>query len=300
MDRLDALAIFVAIVDSGSLAGAARRMGRSPAGVTRALAALEHDVGARLIERSTRRLAPTEAGRALAERARDLLADYQEAVEGVAAAPLRGLLRVTAPVQFGRRHVAPVVTEFLDRYPELQVELVLNDRNLDLIEEGLDVAVRIGQLTDSALLVRRVGEVRRVLVACPEYLARRGTPGNAADLAHHDIIFNTIRSTTREWRLGPSGRTIVRLSPRFFANDVESLLLAAREGRGVGRFLSYQVADDLTGGSLVHLLPECDSSPLPVQLVTLAGPYMAPKVRAFLDHAAAMFRDVPALRPSAG
>src|SRR5256885_2317858 len=216
MDRLEELAVLVAITDHRSLAAAARRLRRSAPAITRALAALESRVGARLVERTTRKLSLTEAGRVLAERSRALLNEYDVAIGDVADEPARGLLRVTAPVQFGRRHVAPLVTRFLDAYPEIQVELVLNDRNLDLIEEGLDVAVRIGPLADSSLLARRVGEVRRVLVASPDYLTRRGPPSKPADLSGHDTIFGTIRAGSLEWRFGsPKRSTVVRLSPRL-------------------------------------------------------------------------------------
>src|SRR5436190_6613648 len=154
MDRLDELAIFVRIVDEGSLVRAAARLRRSPPAVTRALAALERRLGARLIDRTTRRLAPTEAGRLLYEKARGLLADYEAASLGVREAPVRGLLRIAAPVQFGRRHVAPVVAAFLDAHAEIEVELMLNDRNVDLIAEAIDIAVRIGSLADSGLSAR--------------------------------------------------------------------------------------------------------------------------------------------------
>jgi DNA-binding transcriptional LysR family regulator len=149
MDRLQELAVLVAVIDHGSLAAASRRLRQSPPAVTRALAALEDRVGVRLVERTTRRLSATEAGRAFAERARALLKEYDSAVTGLNEAPLRGILRVTAPFPFGRRHVAPLVIGFLEAFPEMQVELVLNDRNLDLIEHGLDVAVRIGSFEDS-------------------------------------------------------------------------------------------------------------------------------------------------------
>src|SRR5581483_10674162 len=155
MDRLDELAVLIAVVDQGSLVGAARRLRRSPPAITRALAALEHRVGARLIERTTRRLSATAVGRALAEESRTVLSAYDAAVADISPAPVRGLLRITAPVQFGKRHVAPLATAFLQKYPDSQVELVLHDRNLDLIEESLDVAVRIGALAASSLLVRR-------------------------------------------------------------------------------------------------------------------------------------------------
>src|SRR3981189_1063462 len=175
MDRLQDLAVLVAVIDHGSLAAAARRLRRSPPAVTRALAALEGRGGVRLVERSTRRLCVTEVGRAFAERARALLNEYDSAVGGLADTPFRGLLRVTAPLQFGRRHVAPLVTGFLETYREMQLELILNDRNLDLIEEGIDVAVRIGPLADSTVIAKRVGEVRRVLVTSAISVATRGT-----------------------------------------------------------------------------------------------------------------------------
>jgi DNA-binding transcriptional LysR family regulator len=293
MDRLDELATFVAVIDAGSLIGAARRLRRSPPAVTRALAALEDRMGLRLVERTTRRLAPTEAGYALAERARALLANYGEVVAGTSQTPvLRGVLRLTAPVQFGRRHVAPIVSTFLNEHPEVRVELSLNDRNLDLIEEGLDLAVRIGTLSDSSLVVRQVGTVRRVVVASPAYVARRGVPQTPPDLAEHDTIFGMARSPAREWRFGPPpAGAIVRLSPRLLVDDVDAQLQAVRAGRGIARPLSYQVSDDLAAGTLVRLLQGFEPEPLPVQLVTSSRSYMAPKIRAFLDLAAKVLGD---------
>ncbi len=297
MDRLDELAVFVAIVEAGSLISAARRLRRSPPAVTRALSSLEDRIGLRLVARTTRRLAPTEAGNVLAERARALLADYEEVLVGASEAPIRGVLRITAPVQFGRRHVAPIVSAFLNEYPDVQVELSLNDRNLDLIEEGLDLAVRIGPLEDSSLVARQVGSVRRVVVASPAYLARRGVPRTPADLAAHDTIFGMARSPAREWRFGPSRRTsVVRLSPRLLVDDVEAQIQAVQAGRGIARVLSYQVSDELTAGSLVRLLEDFEPEPLPVQLVTLSRSHMAPKVRTFLDSAAKIFHDVDVIQ----
>jgi DNA-binding transcriptional LysR family regulator len=263
VDRLDELAVLLAVVDQGSLVAAARRLRRSPPAVTRALATLEERVGTRLVERTTRRLAVSEAGRALAEQARALLSGYDAAVVGSAPTPVRGLIRVTAPVQFGRRHVAPLVVDFLDSFPESQVELVLHDRNLDLIEEGIDLAVRIGVLSDSSLLVRRVGEVR------------------------HETIFGTATAAVLEWRLGSSARsTAARLAPRFLVNDIEAQLVAVRAGRGIARVLSYQVLEELASGALVRVLEAFEPPPLPVQLVTVSRAHMSAKVRAFLDYAA--------------
>jgi DNA-binding transcriptional LysR family regulator len=286
MDRFDELAVLVAVVDEGSLVAAARRLRRSPPAVTRALSALESRVGARLIARTTRQLSPTEAGRKLADESRALLSAYDQAVAESSPAPVRGLIRITAPVQFGRRHVAPLVTAFLKKFPDTQVELVLNDRHLDLIEEALDLAVRIGPLSDSSLLVRRVGEVTRVLVASPGYLTRRGTPAKPTDLAGHDTIFSTSVSRAIEWRFGPHQRTIVRLSPRLLVNDVDAQLAAARGGQGIARLLSYQIFEDLEAGRLIRLLQPFEPPPLPVQLVHVSRTYVQPKVRAFLDLAA--------------
>ncbi|HEY1891465.1 MAG TPA: LysR family transcriptional regulator [Steroidobacteraceae bacterium] len=286
MDRLDELAVLVAVVDEKSLVAAARRLRRSPPAVTRALSALENRVGARLVERTTRRLSPTGAGRKLADEARALLSAYDQAVAEISPAPLRGLIRITAPVQFGRRHVAPVVTAFLRKFPQTQVELVLHDRHLDLIEESLDLAIRIGPLSDSSLLVRRIGEVRRLLVASPGYLERHGTPIKPADLTSHDTIFSTSVSPAVEWRFGPRQRTVVRLSPRLLVNDVDAQLAAARSGQGIVRVLSYQVFDDLGTGRLIRLLHPFEPPPLPVQLVHLSRAHVQPKIREFLDFAA--------------
>lgn len=287
MDRLDELAIFVRIVEEGSLVRAASRLRRSPPVITRALAALEDRIGVRLVDRTTRRLAPTEAGRALYDKARTLVADYEAATAGAANAPVRGLLRITAPVQFGRRHIAPIVARFLDSHEDVEAELLLNDRNIDLIDEGVDVALRIGALADSTLAALLVGHVRRLWVASPGYLERRGVPRAPGDLVHHEAILGTLRGNS-EWVFG-AGRTASRLAPRLTGrlrvDDVETRLRAARDGRGVAQLLSYQVADDLAAGRLVRLLQAWEAPPLPVQLVTKGRAHRAPKIDAFLAFA---------------
>jgi DNA-binding transcriptional LysR family regulator len=292
MDRLDELALFVAIIDAGSLAGAARRSRRSAAAATRALASLEARAGTRLVERTTRRLAPTPAGLELAERARGLLAGYEAAVSGAAGDGVRGLVRVTAPVLFGRKHVAPIVAGFLDTYAETQIELVLADRNLDLVEEGIDVALRIGQLAESRLVTRRVGQVNQVVVASPSYLAARGTPRTPADLSDHDTILGMVRANVREWRFGANR---VRLAPRLIVNEVEAALIAARAGRGITRVLSYQAAEDIAAGRLVRLLATHEPPPVPVQLVTPSQGLRPARVNAFLDYATEALRSLPIL-----
>ncbi|WP_394777327.1 LysR family transcriptional regulator [Undibacterium sp.] len=287
MDRLDELTVFLAILETASLSGAGRKLRRSPPAITRTLAALEERVGTRLMERTTRRLAPTEAGLRLAELARQVLADYEEAVREDVDAPLRGTLKITAPQVFGRRHVTPIVINFMDKYPAVQMELMLSDRNQDLIEEGLDLAVRIGHLADAGIVARKVGEVRRLLVASPDYLARRGAPETPEDLAGHDLIHPTSLRSAPEWRFRHAGRDHpVRIAPRLLVNDVDAMLYAVRAGRGLCRPLSYQVADDLARGSLVRLMSDWEPEALPVSLVVSSARYMAPKLRAFLEHAA--------------
>lgn len=290
--------MFVAVLESGSLAGAARRLRRSAAAVTRTLAALEARVGVRLIERTTRKLAVTEAGRRLAEDARAVLAGYEAAMAHEAEGPLRGTILVSAPLVFGRRHVAPVLAAFLDAHPQVAAELVLNDRNLDLVDAGLDVAVRIGPLADSSLVARRVGEVRRRVAASADYLARRGMPERPGDLADHDIIYSSTQPGPTEWRFeGPRGPLTVRLRPRLMINAIEPVVEAAVAGRGVTRVFSYQLADELADGRLVRLLAEYEPAPLPVHLVTVSARLMPPRVRAFLDFTADRLSRLAVIRP---
>lgn len=283
MDRFDELQVFVTVIQQGSLAAAARRLQRSPPVITRTLAALEQRFGTTLIERTTRQLAPTEAGWQLFEQARQLLTDYQAAMDSAHHSGLQGLLRVTAPVQFGRRHVMPLVNAFLALHPEIQLELVLNDSYQDLIDNGLDIALRIGELQDSSMVARRVGEVRSMLIASPDYLQRAGIPQHPSTLSEHALIAG-IRQT-REWRFARDVR--VRITPRLRVNEVESQLLALRSHQGIGRLLSYQVLDDLHAGTLIRLLPEWEPAALPVQLVTQRVKNMTPKVRQFWDFALA-------------
>ncbi|HZX29690.1 MAG TPA: LysR family transcriptional regulator [Telluria sp.] len=288
MDRLDELHVFLAIFDAGGMAAAARKLRRSPPAVTRILGVLEQRLGARLFERSTRSLTPTEAGQRFALQARHVLAEYEAAVEAHSQAPLRGMLRIAAPVVFGRRHVTPLVTRFLARYPDISADLVLADRNADLIEEGIDVAVRIGPLPDSSLVARKVGQVRRLAVASPAYLKRRGTPARPADLAGHDIILSTTIRPLPEWRFRHKGRDVaVRFTPRLQLNDVEAMLNTARAGFGIARVLSYQVAEDLKKRKLVRLLADYEPAPVPVHLVLPSARLMPGRLRAFVDFAAA-------------
>jgi DNA-binding transcriptional LysR family regulator len=286
MDRLDELQVFLAILDAGGMAAAARKLKRSPPVVTRVLAALEQRLGARLFERSTRKLTPTEAGMRFSAQARHVLAEYAAALEANSQAPLRGALRIAAPVVFGRNHVTPMVLRFLARYPDITADLVLGDRNADLIDEGIDAAFRIGPLPDSTMVARKLGEVTRIVVASPAYLKRRGTPARPADLSAHDIILGTTIRPLPEWRFRQRGKDVtVRFTPRLQLNDVEAMVNTAKAGFGIARVLTYQVARELKQGRLVRLLEAYEPAPSPVQLVMPSARHVPPRLRAFVDFA---------------
>jgi DNA-binding transcriptional LysR family regulator len=284
MDRLDELQVFLAILDAGSLAAAARKLRRSPSAVTRILTMLEDRVGVRLFERTTRRLTASDEGLRLAENARRLLADYETCFQEHHAPEPRGLLRISAPMVFGRRHLAPIVTKFLVRYPEVQVDLILSDRNVNLFDEDIDATLRIGPLENSGLIARKLGEVCRVTVASPKYLRRCGQPSTPSELEGHELILGTTIWGISEWRYASGGHEqVVRFTPRLQVNDVEALLGAARDGFGIARALSYQVAPDLASGKLVRLLSNYELDRLPVHLVLRSTRHMTPRLRAFVD-----------------
>jgi DNA-binding transcriptional LysR family regulator len=282
------MAVFVAAVDTGNFAKAAGRLRISPPAVTRAVAALEGRLGARLFNRTTRRLMLTEVGARFLESSRRLLAEFDEAEKaavGEAAAP-QGHLGIAASVTFGREVLAPVVAAFLAGYPRLSASVFLHDRVVNLIEEGLDVAVRIGDLPDSTLMSRRLGTVRRLLVASPAYLARRGLLKTPLDLVAHDVIAFTALMPGREWRYDEGGvdrRVAVR--PRLEINDAASAIAAAEAGEGITVALSYMVAQKIRDGRLAIVLPRHLPAPVPVQLIYPQSRLVAPKVRAFLDFA---------------
>ncbi|MBN1086034.1 LysR family transcriptional regulator [Erwinia aphidicola] len=297
MDKLDELAVFVAVVQQGSLAAAARKLQRSAPAITRTLAALERRFALSLIERSTRRLSPTPAGIALYERATVLLEDYQQVLESTTRNQLSGKLRLTAPVMFGRKHIAPLLLDFMAIYPDIQIELMLSDSYQDLIEQGLDMAVRIGQLRDSSLVATEVGHVQRVLVASPHYIATHGAPEIPGQLADHPLIAGTISAQQREWRFrAEAQQERVRITPRVTVNDVETQLVACRAGKGIARLFSYQVYDDLQTGVLSEVLAQYRPLAVPVQLVAQNVKYMPARVRAFWDLARTRLPKIESLR----
>jgi DNA-binding transcriptional LysR family regulator len=282
--------VFVAVAEAQGFAPAARRVGMSPPAVTRAIAALEERIGTRLLHRTTRIVRLTEAGSRFLADCKRILGELEEAEASAAGshAEPRGLLAVTAPVMFGRMFVAPLVLDFLARHPRVTARTLFLDRVADLIDEGLDVAVRIAHLPDSSLRAVRVGSVRRVVCASPDYLAARGTPRTPVDLAQLDAIAVSLGASPEEWSFA-SGETV---SPpaRLIVNSNDVAIAAAVAGRGVTRVLSYQIAPELRAGKLEVVLADFEPPPIPISVVHAEARRAAAKVRAFVDFAVERLR----------
>jgi DNA-binding transcriptional LysR family regulator len=293
MDKFAELQTFVAVAESGGFNAAARRLNRSPPSVTRIVAGLEARIGTRLFLRTTRHVALTEAGERLFQDAERLLEDLdraEAAASGAHEVP-RGILSVTAPVIFGRRYVAPILRNFVDRYPAVSSRALFLDRNVDLIEEGLDVAVRIGELPSSSLTAVRVGEVRRILVASPDYIDQHGEPATLDDLCRHRLAAPSSFTASNSWVFeARRTRQSLEIEPAFVANSIDASIDAALDGWAVTRVLSYQVADQLRSGDLVELLGTYEDRRMPIHLLHAEGPLRAAKIRAFVDHAAKQLR----------
>jgi DNA-binding transcriptional LysR family regulator len=296
MDRIEAMKVFVAALDEGSLAGAARRLGRSPAAVSRAIAFLEHHAGAELLHRTTRSIKLSEAGERYAAACRRVLIELDEAdmsVAGERAAP-RGTLTLTAPPISGEEILRPIIDAYLDAFPAVSVNLVLLDRHANLVEEGVDVALRVADLPDSSMVAVRVGgDVKRVVVASPRYLAQHPRIVEPADLAKHHIVTTTHFGHDAWVFPPPAGSSIprsVHFKPRLVVNSVRAALASAVDGHGVTRLYTYHVAERVQDGSLKIVLRDAEPATMPVHLVTPQGRMSVPKVRAFVDFA------VPRLR----
>lgn len=297
MDRLDAMAAFVVAVDRGSLAAASRQLGYSPAAVTRAIASLEDRLGAQLLHRTSRALRLTPLGETYLVTCRQVLADLLRAEQGAAAdanTP-RGLLTLTAPVLFGRLKVRPVLDNFLDENPAVHARLVLLDRVVSLLDEGIDVAVRLADLPDSSLQATHLGEVRRVLCASPAYVERHGRPQTPADLPDHTCIMSN-EPAAEPWSFAhePAARRNalrpVVIRPRLIVNAAAAAIDFALDGHGITRVMSYQVAAEVAAGRLVLLLEQYEPPPLPVNFVMQADRSMTAKLRAFINFAAPVLR----------
>lgn len=296
MDRLATMETFVRVVDAGSFVAAADRLGLSTAMVSRHVQELEERLGTRLLNRTTRKLSLTEAGAAYYERCQQVLRDIEEMDLSVAAEVQkpRGLLRVNAPVVFGTRHLARVMTEYERRYPEVSIDLSLTDRFIDLVEEGVDLAVRIGTLTESTLVARRLFPVRLVLCASPEYLGRHGVPRTLDDLARHNCLgYTYTRGGTEVELVGPEGPVVVPFRGTFRSNHGEVIHQAAIDGLGVALQPTFIVGDALADGRLRTVMPDYCAPELSGYAVFLSRKFLSAKVRTFVDFLAEKFGPEP-------
>jgi DNA-binding transcriptional LysR family regulator len=286
MDRIDAMQAFVAVADLRGFAPAARKLGVSPSGVTRLVAALEDHLGARLLQRTTRSVTLTDVGARYLVRARRILADVEEAEGSTQDERTRpnGRLAVSAPVGFGRLHVSPVMSAYLTRFPEVSGELRLSDRTVNLVEEGVDLAVRIGHLPDSSLVARHVGEMRRIVVASNNYLKQHGEPTTPEAIASHETIQFGAIIASPEWRFVRGDREVrVACTPRFSTNSADAAIQYAEQDGGLTRVLAYQAADALKAGRLRIILAKFEQPALPIHIVYPTSRLLSSKVRTFID-----------------
>ncbi|MTJ00089.1 MAG: LysR family transcriptional regulator [Marinobacter adhaerens] len=286
MDKIVLMRIFVEAAESQSFVGAGQRLDMSAPTVTRAIAQLEGSLGVRLFNRTTRRVRLTESGNRYYQDAKRILEeieDVESALVGVYREP-KGVLSVTAPVLFGRKYIVPILIEFLDRHPEIKVKAVFYDRVSNILDEGLDVAIRIGHLKDSSQFAVRVGNVQKVVCGSPDYLGKHGVPNHPGDLADHQIIQSSaVEPSTNWWFESSGGKISVRVSPRLQFNQNDSAISAVKSGYGITRLMSYQVGEEFQTGSLVRILQEHEAEPIPINIVYLEGLRASGKIRSFVD-----------------
>ncbi len=294
MDRLESMAVFLAVMEAGSLSAAGRRLGMPVATVSRKLSELESHLTARLLNRSTRQLTLTDAGRTYVAACRRILEDVNEAEQAAAgeySAP-KGELSVTAPIAFGRLHVLPVITEFLRSYPDVNVRLTLGDRNANLLEEHVDLAIRIGELPDSSLTSTRVGMIRHVVCGSPRYFAERGAPSSPGELSAHQCITFEALMSPDSWLFNVGGAEVsVPIHSRLVVNTAEAAIDGSIAGFGLTRVLSYQIEEACRSGALDVTLEEFEPAPFPVSLVYSRQGRLPLKLRAFLDFATPRLRE---------
>jgi DNA-binding transcriptional LysR family regulator len=293
MDRFHLMSVYIAVAEEQGFASAARRLGMSPPAVTRAVAALEQRLGVRLLNRTTRHVRTTEAGHRYLEDARRVLDEVDavdQAVSGINAEP-RGHLAITAPVMFGRMFVMSGIVEYLERYPATEISALLLDRDVNLLAEGVDLGVRIGELPDSSMRALRVGSVRQVVCASPEYLRRHGKPERPEDLSAHSLINSSAVSDVPNWIFNTAqGMRNQRIRPRLVVTSNAAAVEAAQADFGLTRLLSYQVAPQLADGRLQIVLEEFEPEPRPIHIVHREGRFASPTVRSFIDFIAARLR----------
>jgi DNA-binding transcriptional LysR family regulator len=296
MDKLSAMATFVRAVDAGSLSGAARSLPSSLTSVSRQISALEGHFGTRLLLRTTRQLALTDEGRILYEHAKAILGEVKEIEAALSHNRHQpsGRIRVASPSLMGRLVIAPLLAEFLRRYPALSIDLLLVDRAVDLVEEDIHLAIRIGRLRDSQLVARKLADLRMIVCASPAYLARRGVPEAPGDLAHHDCLVFSDMPGSAEWRFADDSRAgrKIRISGRLWMNSLDALATAAKDGAGIVRVPSWQAEADLAAGRLVRLLAEYEPAPVPLHLTFQPSRPASPKIRAFVDYLVERWRGI--------
>jgi len=294
LDHLAAMATFVRVVDAGSLSAAARSLPSSLTSVSRQISALEQHFGMPLLRRTTRQLALTDDGRILYERAKSILGEFREMQATLSRdrdAP-SGRLRISAPTLLGRLLIAPLLAEFLQRYPQLTVDLLLVDRAVDMVEEDIHLALRIGHLPDSQLVTRKLADLRMIVCASPAYLARRGVPQLPADLSGHDCLVFSDAPGIAEWRFDGSakGQRKIRISARLWMNSLDALIAAAKQGAGIVRVPSWQVEADIASGALQRLLRDHEPPPAPLHLLLGPSRLSQPKCRVFVDYLVEQWR----------
>lgn len=299
MDRFHELSVFVSVSELGGFAAAARALSMSPPAVTRAVASLEDRIGTRLFVRTTRSVRLTESGQRLLGDAKRILADLEEAEDaavGSHAAP-RGELHITAPVLFGRKYVTPILGDFLDDHPMVSARTLFVDRVVNLMDEGLDVAIRIGDLPDSSLTAVRAGAVRRVVFAAPAYLEEHGRPAHPGELERHRLVQALTIGASPQMQFQEDGKPLAqRISPRLRMNTNDAVIELVRRGWGVSQLLSYQIADLVAAGELEIVLQDYELPPWPVHVVHQEGRLVSARVRAFVDYFVDRLRRDPALR----
>ncbi|NKM97871.1 LysR family transcriptional regulator [Rhizobium leguminosarum] len=294
MDRLEAMRMLLAVVDAGSISAGSRKLNAPLPSVSRKVAELERQLGANLLVRTSRNLQLTDAGRDYVDAARKIMADLDEAerrASGEYQTP-RGVLTITMPIEYGSRYVLPIALSFMDKYPEVSLNLLSLDRTVDLVSEQVDIAIRLGDLADSALHAAKVGEFRLLTCASPAYLKRHGTPERPGDLIDRDgIIFN---KRTFFWRFDVDG-TPMEAVPRnrLEVNTAANCVAAAVGGAGIARLFDYQIPDELASGALVPILRDFDGLPQPIHIVYARQGLLALKVRAFVDWALPRLRAHP-------
>jgi DNA-binding transcriptional LysR family regulator len=298
LDRFQALEVFVSVAESGGFAAAGRRLSISPPSVTRIISGLEEHLGTALFVRTTRSVGLTEAGNRFLEDSKRLLSDLQEAEEAAVGSHVtpRGELRITAPVLFGGMVVTPILGDYMDMYRQVTARAVFVDRIVNMIDEGLDVAIRIGDLPDSSLIATRVGMVRRVVFAAPDYLERHGTPTHPDHLKDHKLIDPSAIGSNPQWTFRDNGRPItMRLSPRLQINTNDAIRDQVARGWGISRLLSYQIAPRIADGTVVPLLEAFEPPPQPVHVIHQEGRLASAKIRSFVDFMVERLRADPSI-----